>query len=97
LKLEAEAVKKALSLSASATFSVESLAEGVDFRSTINKTRYELLAGKVFQSFTRLIQEVAKKADLDLLDIDEVFSSHLNFMMAYTMPDYTIWWYIAYA
>lgn len=74
LKLEAEAVKKALSQSASATFSVESLADGLDFRSTINKTRYELLAGKVFQSFTRLIEEVVKKADLDLLDIDEVCS-----------------------
>jgi molecular chaperone DnaK (HSP70) len=72
LKLEAESVKKALSQSASATFSVESLADGVDFRSTVNKTRYELLAGKVFQSFTRLIEEAVKKADLDLLDIDEV-------------------------
>lgn len=72
LKLEAEAVKKALSLSASATLSVESLAEGFDFRSTINRTRYELLAGKVFQSFTRLIEEAVKKADLDLLDIEEV-------------------------
>ncbi len=72
LKLEAEAVKKALSLSASATFSVESLAEGLDFRSTINRTRYELIAGKVFQSFTRLIEEAVKKADLDLLDIEVV-------------------------
>ncbi|ERF76805.1 hypothetical protein EPUS_07985 [Endocarpon pusillum Z07020] len=75
LKLEAEAVKKALSLSASATLSVESLAEGFDFRSTVNRTRYELLAGKVFQSFTRLIEEAVKKADLDLLDIEEVILS----------------------
>ena len=97
LQLEAEAVKKALSLSASATFSVESLAEGLDFRSTVNKTRYELLAGKVFQSFTRLIEEVVKKADLDLLDIDEVCGFHLNVIMAHTMTDYTIWRYIAYA
>jgi molecular chaperone DnaK (HSP70) len=77
LKLEAESVKKSLSLSASATFSVESLADGLDFRSTVNKTRYELLAGKVFQSFTRLIEEAVKKADLDLLDIDEVCPSRL--------------------
>lgn len=75
LKLEAEAVKKALSQSASATFSVESLADGIDFRSTINKTRYELLAGKVFQRFTRLIEEAIRKADLDLLDVDEVCCS----------------------
>ena len=72
LKLESEAVKKALSQSATATFSVESLADGVDFRSTVNRTRYELLAGKVFARFNRLIEEVLKKADLDVLDIDQV-------------------------
>lgn len=83
LKLEAEAVKKALSLSASATFSVESLTEGLDFRSTVNRTRYELLAGKVFQNFTRLIEEVVKKADLDLLDIDEVCDFYANAPNAY--------------
>ena len=75
LKLEAEAVKKALSQSASATCSVESLADGVDFRSTVNKTRFQLLSVKVFQKFTRMIEEVIKKADLDVLDIDEVILS----------------------
>ncbi|EXJ77664.1 hypothetical protein A1O3_09893 [Capronia epimyces CBS 606.96] len=75
LRLEAEAVKKALSLSASATFSVESLADGVDFRSTINRTRYDILALKTFARFTRLVEEVIKKAGLDVLDIDEVILS----------------------
>lgn len=75
LKLESEAVKKALSQSASATFSVESLADGVDFRSTVNRTRYQLLSVKVFQRFTRMVEEVIKKAGLDLLDIDEVILS----------------------
>ena len=75
LKIESEAVKKALSQSTTATFSVESLADGVDFRSTVNRTRYELLAGKVFTRFTRLIEEVLKKADLDVLDINEVVMS----------------------
>jgi molecular chaperone DnaK (HSP70) len=72
LKLESENVKKALSQSATATFSVESLADGVDFRSTVNRTRYDMLAAKVFARFTRLIEEVLTKADLDVLDIDEV-------------------------
>lgn len=72
LKLEAEATKKALSLGGSAVLSIESLADGVDFSSTINRTRYELLAGKVFSGFTRLIEGAVKKADLDVLDIDEV-------------------------
>jgi molecular chaperone DnaK (HSP70) len=75
LKLESEAVKKALSQSVTATFSVESLADGVDFRSTVNRTRYEMLASKVFARFTKLIEEVLKKADLDVLDIDQVVMS----------------------
>lgn len=75
LKLEAEATKKALSLGGNASCSVESLADGVDFSSTINRTRYELLAGKVFGAFTRLIEEAVRKADLDILDVDEVILS----------------------
>lgn len=72
LKLEAEATKRALSLGGNASLSVESLADGIDFTSTINRTRYELLASKVFGGFTRLIQEAIRKADLDILDINEV-------------------------
>ncbi|KAJ9196589.1 hypothetical protein DTO166G4_4566 [Paecilomyces variotii] len=72
LKLEGEATKKALSLGTNATLSIESLADGIDFSSTINRTRYELLSGKVFAQFTGLIQDVVKKAELDILDINEV-------------------------
>ena len=72
LKLEAEATKKALSLGGNASLSVESLADGADFASTINRTRYEMLAGKVFGSFTRMVEETIKKVGLDVLDIDEV-------------------------
>ena len=72
LRLQAEATKKALSLGGNASLSVESLADGMDFASTINRTRYEMLAGKVFGSFTRMIEEAISKADLDILDIDEV-------------------------
>ena len=72
LKLEAEATKKALSLGGNATLSVESLSDGLDFTSTINRTRYELLASKVFGGFTRLIEGAIKKADLDILNVDEV-------------------------
>ena len=72
LKLEAEATKKALSLGGNATINIESLADGFDFASTINRTRYELLASKIFAGFTRLIEGAVRKADLDVLDIDEV-------------------------
>lgn len=75
LKLEAEAVKKSLSIGASASFSIESLADGVDFSLTVNRTRYELLANKVFSAFTRLIESAIQKAQLDNLDIGEIILS----------------------
>ncbi|KAB8075378.1 Hsp70 protein-domain-containing protein [Aspergillus leporis] len=75
LKLEGEAARKTLSLGTNASLSIESLADGIDFSSTVNRTRYELLSGKVFAQFTGLIEQVVKKADLDVLDIDEVIFS----------------------
>ncbi|KAG6010113.1 hypothetical protein E4U21_000147 [Claviceps maximensis] len=72
LRQEAEATKKALSLGTNAQFSVESLAEGFDFSSTINRLRYEMVARKVFDGINRLVESVVKKAELDVLDIDEV-------------------------
>ena len=74
LKLEAENTKKALSVGTTAALSIESLADGKDFSSTINRTRYELLSGKIFGQFSRLIQSALEKADLDVLDINEVSS-----------------------
>lgn len=72
LKLEGEATRKALSLGTNASLSIESLTDGIDFNSTVNRTRFELLSGKVFSQFTSLIDSVVKKAGLDVLDIDEV-------------------------
>ncbi|KAI0384515.1 HSP70-domain-containing protein [Hypomontagnella monticulosa] len=75
LKAESEATKKALSIGTNASFSVESLAEGIDFQTTINRLRYETIARKVFEGFNRLVEGVIKKAGLDVLDIDEVILS----------------------
>lgn len=75
LKLESEATKKALSIGQNASFSVESLAEGADYTSTINRLRYETIARKVLDGFNRLIEGVVKKAGLDVLEIDEVILS----------------------
>ena len=77
LKLEAEATKRALSLGGNASLSVESLVDGIDFSSTINRTRYELLSSKIFSGFTRLIEEAVQKAQLDVLDINEVCLANL--------------------
>lgn len=75
LKFEAEATKKALSLGNNASFSVESLADGIDFASTINRLRYEMIARNVFEGINRLVEGVIKKAGLDVLDVDEVIMS----------------------
>ncbi|OHF03458.1 hsp70-like protein [Colletotrichum orchidophilum] len=72
LRAESESTKRALSLSNNASFSIESLADGIDFQSTINRLRYEMVARKVFDGFNRLVEGVVKKAELDVLDIDEV-------------------------
>ncbi|KAF2034432.1 heat shock protein-like protein 70 [Setomelanomma holmii] len=72
LKLECEAVKKALSIGTTANFSVESLLGGVDFTATINRTRYDLLGSKLFAAFTRLVAHAVEKAELDPLDISEI-------------------------
>ncbi|OIW31359.1 putative heat shock protein [Coniochaeta ligniaria NRRL 30616] len=75
LKLEAESTKRALSIGNNASFSVESLAEGIDYASTINRLRYETIARSVFEGFNRLVESAVKKAGLDVLDIDEVILS----------------------
>ncbi|OAL05714.1 chaperone protein dnaK [Phaeosphaeriaceae sp. SRC1lsM3a] len=72
LKLECEAVKKALSIGSSANFSVESLVGGVDFTATINRSRYDLLGNKLFAAFTRLVTHAVEKAQLDPLDVTEI-------------------------
>lgn len=75
LRLESEAAKKALSIGTNASFSVESLADGIDFQSTINRLRYETIARNIFAGFNRLVEGVIKKAGLDVLDVDEVILS----------------------
>lgn len=75
MRLESEACKKALSLGSSASFAVESLANGIDFTMNLNRTRYDMLASKIYGRFAQMIQEAIKKADLDVLDIDEVLIS----------------------
>jgi molecular chaperone DnaK (HSP70) len=72
LKLECEAVKKALSIGTTANFSVESLIGGIDFTATINRTRYDLLGNKLFAAFTRLVTHAVEKAQLDPLDVTEI-------------------------
>ena len=74
LVLEAESVKKTLSASASANVSVESLMDGLDFKSSINRVRFDMLARKIYQRIAEFALEAVKKATLEPIDIDEVSS-----------------------
>ncbi|CDR39468.1 CYFA0S03e03686g1_1 [Cyberlindnera fabianii] len=64
--------RKTLSNVSSATISIESLADGIDFHTTINRLRFELTARNVLSQMTGFVEDVVKKANLDVLDIDEV-------------------------
>lgn len=72
LKDAAILARKTLSNVSTATISIESLAEGIDFHSSINRLRYELTARNVLNQMTDFVEAVVKKANLDVLDIDEV-------------------------
>jgi molecular chaperone DnaK (HSP70) len=98
LRLESEAVKKALSLGNSASFSVESLSGGIDFTCTINRLRYELLSGPLLDAVLRLVQQTVKKADLDPLEVTDIIlaggMSHTPKIannMKFAFPESTIW------
>lgn len=72
LRLACEVTKRTLSASNSATCSVESLAEGLDFSGSINRSRFDLLSAKIYESISERILEALKKSDLDPLQVQEV-------------------------
>lgn len=73
-KLTAESivVKKTLSNVQTSTCSIESLADGLDFHTSINRLRYELAAKKPLSDMTAFVESAVTKAGLETLDIDEV-------------------------
>ncbi|KAK6890385.1 Ribosome-associated complex subunit SSZ1 [Candida tropicalis] len=72
LKAESIVVKKTLSNVQTSTCSIESLADGFDFHTSINRLRYELAAREPLSKMTGFVEKVISKAGLDALDIDEV-------------------------
>lgn len=72
LKAESIVAKKTLSNVVSSSFSIESLAEGFDFLSNINRLRFELAARKPLSDMTAFVESVLSKAGLESLDVDEV-------------------------
>lgn len=72
LKAESIVVKKTLSNVNTSSCSIESLAEGYDFLTSINRLRYELAAKTVLSNLTAFVEKAVTKAGLETLDIDEV-------------------------
>ncbi|SNX87434.1 related to SSZ1 - regulator protein involved in pleiotropic drug resistance [Melanopsichium pennsylvanicum] len=72
LRNEAEFTKRALSASNSATCSVESLAEGVDFTGSVNRMRFDMLAGPAFGKVVANVEECLNQAGLEACQVDEV-------------------------
>ncbi|RIA91758.1 heat shock protein 70 family [Glomus cerebriforme] len=72
LRNAVEITKKTLSSNSTAPCSVESLAEGIDFHGNINRTRFEIMANKLFSKNLEIISEALKKNDLEPQSIDEV-------------------------
>lgn len=72
LRASVEITKKTLSNVTSATISIDSLADGFDYHSSINRLRYELVTNKVVSKFCSFIEAVIAKAELDPLDINAV-------------------------
>lgn len=64
--------KKTLSNVTSATISIDSLNDGYDFHSNVNRLRFELVAKNVFAKMASFVEQVVSKANLETLDIDEV-------------------------
>ncbi|QLQ80950.1 hypothetical protein HG537_0E03050 [Torulaspora globosa] len=75
LRASASVTKKTLSNATSSTISVDSLADGFDYHTSINRMRYELVTNKVFSQFSAFIDDVIAKAELDPLDISAVLLS----------------------
>lgn len=97
LNAEAVVVKKTLSNVQTSTCLIESLADGFDFHTTINRLRYELTARSVLLEMTAFVERVVGKAQLDPLDIDEVLlvggTSHtpkLASNVAFIFPESTV-------
>ncbi|AMD19234.1 HBR333Cp [Eremothecium sinecaudum] len=72
LRANAQLTKKTLSNATSATISIDSLADGYDYHTSINRMRYELVVGKILSKFSQFIEQVIEKANMTVFDVDAV-------------------------
>lgn len=98
LDLAIEHTKRSLSASSgAATCAVESLKDGYDLSSSINRIRFDGLAAPVYQKVGEKLRSVVEEAGLDISQIDEVLlagastlfpglQNHLSFVVPPTTP-----------
>ncbi|PWZ03466.1 actin-like ATPase domain-containing protein [Testicularia cyperi] len=72
LRNEAEISKRSLSASNSAQCSVESLAEGIDFTGSVNRMRFDMLAGGAYAKVIANVEKALAEAGLEACQVDEV-------------------------
>eukprot|EP01137_Pigoraptor_chileana_P000228 Opistho-2@36052 len=72
LRVACETAKRTLSSSAVAHCSIESLAEGVDFNSNVNRSRFDMMAGEIFRQLADPIDKALAAASLTADDITDV-------------------------
>ena len=72
LKTACENLKKTLSASTQATLEVDSLFEGIDFTSTMNRARFEELCGDLFRKTFEPVEQVLKDSKISKSQIHEV-------------------------
>ncbi|EEB06469.1 heat shock protein Pdr13 [Schizosaccharomyces japonicus yFS275] len=97
LHAQCEITKRILSNNTTASAAIDSLVDGIDFHSNINRLRFELAGSSIFNKMSDLVVKAVKKAGLETVDINEVIlaggASHspkLTSLMWSVFPEQTV-------
>ncbi|CAK9837597.1 heat shock protein Ssz1 [Schizosaccharomyces pombe] len=97
LRAQCEITKRVLSNGTTASAAVDSLADGIDFHSSINRLRYDLAASATLNRMADLVTEAVEKANMEPFDISEVIlaggasnTPKLTSLMESIFPEQTI-------
>ncbi|SSD59853.1 related to Ribosome-associated complex subunit SSZ1 [Saccharomycodes ludwigii] len=72
LKSNAILTKKTLSNTSNANISIDSLADGLDFNSSINVFKYDLVVRNVINEMVTFVEQAVEKSGLDKLEVDSI-------------------------
>ncbi|KAJ2336310.1 Hsp70 protein that interacts with Zuo1p [Coemansia sp. RSA 2681] len=72
LRQAVEGTKRTLSSATTAPCAVESLADGIDFNSSVNRTRFDILCARTYAPLLETIEKVVGDAGYALSQVDQV-------------------------